>query len=87
MTTIDEQLAALHAEANAKAAELVAQANAEKQRKALSDSALTDDELASALDAYDTATGKSAPHEVSHIHHRIIKHLLTKVRALEGASE
>jgi hypothetical protein len=80
---VNAQLAALHAETQAKAAALVAQAEADKQKKALSGAELSDEELIQKMASIKVATEKSEPHGAFRDLLDIVYHLFSKVSSLE----
>jgi hypothetical protein len=79
MAAIDDALAALHAEANAKANALIAQSKAEESAKEVSGSALSPDEVSAKISEFKAAAGASAVHPAIDALFDLVKHLLSVV--------
>ncbi len=87
MSELDDKLAALHADAQAKANALVAQAKAEESAKDVSGSALPPDEVAAKIANIKSDLGTSQAHPaVLHLFD-LVKHLLSVHHAPDAKAD
>ena len=83
MSELDNQLAQIKADADSKAAAIVAEAKAKENAATFTQGALSNDQLLATVEQLHAEMGRSAPHPaIAHLF-ALTKHLFAKVNALD----